>query len=61
MAYQGTLLLSHDEYRSFMSCQPAMAYDPDLYDFEGREIIINDFEIEKEVVEGVYLVQKKWG
>lgn len=56
-----TLLFTAEEYRIFMNCQPAIAYDPNYYDFDGREIVVNEFEVERPLEFHRFLVQKKWG
>jgi hypothetical protein len=61
MNYYGTLLFTKEEYKAFMACRLAMAYHPEHFDFEGKEIIVNNFEIEKDFGDGRYLVLKKWG
>lgn len=59
--YGGTLLFTPEEYIAFMNVRPAMAYNPGQYRFNGKEIIVNTFEVEKDFGDGRYLVQKKWG
>lgn len=59
--YKGILLFTPEERKAFMGVRPALGYNPDLYNFEGRELIVADFEIEKDFGDGRYLVQKKFG
>lgn len=59
--YRGTLLFTEEEYRVFMNGGKAIAYDPDVFEFDGREIVVNDFEIEQPLEGHRFLVAKKWG
>lgn len=55
------LLFTEDDARDFLSCEPAVAHDPEHHDFEGRLLIVNDFEVEKPLPGHRFLVMKKWG
>lgn len=55
------LLFTEEDARDFLSCEPAVAHDPKYYAFEGRIIIVNDFEVHKTLPGNRFLVVKKWG
>lgn len=59
--YKGILLFTSEERNAFFSIRQAMGYDPEQYNFEGKQIIVSPSEIDKDFGDGRYLVQKKFG
>jgi hypothetical protein len=59
--YTGTLLFPTPEYKAFMTGSLAVGYDPLRHNFEGKELIVVNAEIELAMDFNRYLVRKKIG
>lgn len=55
------LLFTEIDAEDFLDCEPAVAHDPNYHDFEGKIIVVNDFEVVKVLPDHRFLVAKKWG
>lgn len=61
MTTNAPLLFTEEDAKDFLNCEPAVAHDPLHHGFEGKLLIVNDFEVEKVLPGRRYLVMKKWG
>lgn len=57
---EASLLFTEEDAKDFLECEPSVAHDPKHYKFEGKKIIVNDYEVVKVFPDHRYLVVKKW-